>query len=172
MQVSVEKVSNIERRITIVVPANQVQEAYARQLDRFAKQANIKGFRPGKAPVTYIQQRFGDDARKEALGEVIQQALYEAINTQQLKPISQPQVQPKIGAPDQPLEFTATFEVLPEIDAVNFTMESVDKLTVEVSPDDINRVVDQLKKQYTKWNLVERAAQEKDRVVIDYYAIF
>ena len=95
MQVSVEKVSNVERRLTIVVPANQVEEAYAKHIERFAQNANIKGFRPGKAPRSFIQQRFGEDARKEALSEVIQKSLYEAITEQQLKPVSTPRVEPK-----------------------------------------------------------------------------
>lgn len=171
MQVSVEKVSNVERRLTIVVPANQVEEAYAKQIERF-KSANIKGFRPGKAPLSHIQQRFGEEARKEALGEVIQKALYSAIEEQKLRPVSMPRIETKITLPDQPLEFIASFEVLPEIENVNFTMDTIEKLSVAVNPDDVDRVVDQVIKQYMKWNSVKRPAQEKDRVVIDYYAIF
>jgi trigger factor len=172
MQVSVEKVSNVERRLTIVVPVNQVEEAYTKQINQFAKNANIKGFRPGKAPVTYIQQRYGEDARKEALSEVIQKALYEAITEQKLNPISTPRVEPKMMVPNQPLEFVASFEVLPDIEAIQCQVESIDKLTVDVTDSDVDRVVEQLTKQYTKWNVVDRAATEKDRVVIEYYAIF
>src|SRR3990167_6328137 len=172
MQVSVEKISNVERRLTIVVPTNQVEEAYAKQIDRYAKKANIKGFRPGKAPLSYITQRFGDDARKEALGEVIQKALHDAITEKQLRPITSPQVEPKVITPNQPLEFIASFEVLPEIEKIQFSMDQVEKLVVEIKPEDIDHVIEQLQKQYTKWNLVDRVASEKDRVVIDYYAIF
>jgi trigger factor len=172
MQVSVEKVSNVERRLTIIVPANQVEEAYAKHIDRFAKNANIKGFRPGKAPLSYIQQRFGGDARQEALNEVIQKSLYDAITEKQLQPVSQPRVEPKIMAPDQPLEFVASFEVLPEIEKVQFSMDNIEKLKVEVSEEDIDHVINQLKKQHTKWNVVDRSAANNDRVVIDYYAIF
>lgn len=172
MQVSVEKVSNVERRLTIVVPATQVEEAYAKQIDRFAKNANIKGFRPGKAPMSYIQQRFGDDARKEALSEIVQQTLYQAITEQKLKPVSTPRVEPKSMLADQPFEFTASFEVLPDIEQVKFSMDNIEKLNVDVTKDDVDRVIEQLRKQHTKWKVVERVAQEKDRVVIDYYAIF
>lgn len=172
MSVSVEKVSSVERRLTIVVPANQVEEAYAKHIERFAQNANIKGFRPGKAPRSFVEQRFGEDARKDALNDVIQKSLYEAIAEQQLKPVSTPRIEPKMMMANQPLEYVASFEVLPEIEKVNFTMDNVEKLQVEVTPEDINHVVEQLRKQYTKWNLVDRAAQEKDRVVIDYYAIF
>lgn len=172
MQVSVEKISKVERRLTITVPANQIEAAYAKQIDRFAKNANIKGFRPGKAPVSYIHQRFGEDARKEALSDVIQQSLYDAITSEKLQPISSPRVQPKNILANQPLEFTASFEVLPEIEAVNFKMNSIEKLDISIEQPDIDHVIAQLRKQFTKWKLVERPAQAKDRVVIDYYAIF
>lgn len=172
MQVSVEKVSNVERRLTIVVPADTVEQAYTQQIEMFAQKANIKGFRPGKAPMSVITQRYGDDARKEALSQVIQNALYQAIAEQKLKPVGAPQVEPKSILANQPLEFTATVEVLPEIEKVSFSLPTLEQLTVEVKDEDIQRVVDQLRKQYTKWNVVERAANKNDRVVIDYYAVF
>src|SRR5690349_15447995 len=124
MQVSVEKVSSVERRLTIVVPANQVEEAYTKQINQFASKANIKGFRPGKAPLSYIKERFGADARKEALNEVIQSSLYQALSDEKLRPVTTPQVEPKTILADQPLEFVASFEVLPEIETVNFTLDT------------------------------------------------
>ena len=172
MQVSVEKVSNVERRLTITIPANQVEEAYTKQINRFAQSANIKGFRPGKAPLSYIQQKFGNDARTEALNEIIQKSLYEAITEQNLRPVSTPRVEPKTIMANQPLEFVASFEILPEIEKVQFTLATLEKLNVDVLGDDVDRVIEQLCKQYTKWNVVERPAQTTDRVVIDYYAIF
>lgn len=172
MQVSVEKISKIERRLTIVVPANQIEEAYNKQIDEISKKANIKGFRPGKAPKSYITEKFGDDARKEAYSEVMQNALYQAIAEQQLKPISQPRIEPKITGPDQPFEFTASFEVLPEIEKVNFSLDKIEKPIVEVKAEDVDRVIEQLRKQYTKWDVVTREAKMNDRVIIDYYAIY
>ncbi len=82
MQVSVEKVSNVERKLTIVVPATKVEEAFSKQVNQFAQKANIKGFRPGKAPVSYIKQHYGDDMRREAMSKVIQEALYDALTEQ------------------------------------------------------------------------------------------
>jgi trigger factor len=172
MQVSVEKVSNVERRLTIVVPATRVEEAYTLQINQLAKNANIKGFRPGKAPMSFIQQRFGDDARREALSDVIQKSLEQAIADEKLNPISRPRIEPKTMTPDQPLEFVASFEVLPEIEKVKHDIQNIEKLVVEVTDADIKTVTTQLLKQYTKWNLVSRPAQNKDRVVIDYYSVY
>ena len=172
MQVSLEKINTVERRLTITVPSDQVEEEYTKQINKFAKTANIKGFRPGKAPLSYIQQHYGADVRKEALSEIIQKALYEAIAEKQLRPVSTPRVEPKMMMANQPLEFTAHFEVLPEIEKINFNMESIEKIEAEVSDQDITSVIDHLRKQQTKWREIEEAAQEKNRVVIDYYAIF
>lgn len=172
MQVSVEKVSNVERRLTIVVPANQIQEEYTKQINLFAKKANVKGFRPGKVPMSYIKRRFGDDVRKEALNEIIQKTLYAAITEKNLKPVSTPQIEPKFMTPDQPFEFVASFEVLPEIQKIQFSINHIEKPVVEVKDEDVNLIIEQLRKQQTKWNIVERAAHEKDRVVINYYLIF
>lgn len=172
MQVSVEKISNIERRLTIVVPAEQVKAAIDKQVNHIAKTAKLEGFRPGKAPVSYVQQRYGNEARKEALEEVMKNALYQAIAEQKLRPVNMPQIEPKAMLADQPFEFVALFEVLPEIENVQCSLPSIEKAIVEVKEEDVDRVISQLKKQYTKWAAVDRAAKEKDRVIIDYYAIF
>ncbi len=172
MQVSVEKISNIERRLTITVPVSQIEAAYTKQMDMLAKKANIKGFRPGKAPKSFIQQRFGGDARQEAYSEVIQSALQQALISEKLQPVSMPQVEPKVMTPDQPLEFTASFEVLPEVGEVKLAMASIERPVVDVKDEDVSLVIDQLLRQFTQWKEVDRVAREKDRVVIDYYAIF
>lgn len=172
MQVSVEKVSNVERKLTIVVPANTVEEAVAKQVTQFAQKANIKGFRPGKAPVSYIQQHYGEDMRREAMGKVIQEALYNALTEQKLNPVSTPEVEPKMMLANQPLEFVASFEVMPEIGSIEFKMDKLEKPVVAVTDEDINRVIEQLRKQYTKWAVVDRASIDKDRLVLEYYAIY
>ncbi|HTM62982.1 MAG TPA: trigger factor [Gammaproteobacteria bacterium] len=172
MQVSVEKVSTIERKLTIVVPANTVEEELSKQVTQFAQKANIKGFRPGKAPVSYIKQHYGEDMRREAMGKVIQNALYNALVEQKLTPVSTPEVEPKMMLADQPLEFVASFEIMPEITSIEFKMDKIEKPVTDVTDEDLNRVIDQLRKQYTKWNVIDRAAALKDRVVLEYYAIY
>lgn len=172
MQVSVEKISNTERKLTISVPAETVETAYSKKINELTKKANIKGFRPGKAPISYINQRFGAEARQEALSEVMQKAIYEAVTAEKLKPVSTPRVIPKVVAAGQPLEFEVSFEVIPDIEAVQFSMDSIEKLKVDISDADIDHVVGQLGKQFTKWHPVERPARNGDRVIIDYHAVF
>lgn len=172
MQVSVEKISNVERKLTIVVPANEVENAYTKQIDSFVKNSKLKGFRPGKAPRSFIEQQYGHEARREALTSVMQKSLHDAITEQKLRPVSTPSVIPKSFSYNEPLEFTATFEVLPEIDSINFKMDNIEKTNVDIIDQDIDYVINQLSKQYTQWKKVDREAKNKDRLVIDYYAIF
>lgn len=172
MQVSVENISNIERKLTIVVPASEVESVYQSRIQKLSQNVKMDGFRPGKAPKAFIEQRLGQDARKEAVTEVIQKSLYAAITEKQLMPVSTPRVEPKMMLADQPLEFTATFEVLPEITNIDFKLDKIEKLKVDITDQDVERVLNQLLKQYTNWQVVDRAAKEGDRVVLDYYMVY
>jgi trigger factor len=168
MQVSVEAPSKIERRVTVIVPVETVDEAYDKRIIDLTKTATVKGFRPGKVPVEYIKQRYGDSARQEALSEVIQSSLYAAINQEKLNPVGTPAVLPKTMMPGQPLEFVATFEVLPEVSEVHFDVDTLERVASTVTEDDIKKVIEHLRSQHVTWNKVDRPAQEKDQVVLDF----
>lgn len=172
MQVSVEKLSNVEHRLTITVPVDTVEQAYKNKISSFAKKANIKGFRPGKAPLGVIKQQFGQDAQHQVFNELIESAIKEAIEETKLNPVNVRQVTPKTIKVDQPLEFTVIFEVFPNIEKVQCEIGSIEKLSVDITPQDVSRVIEQLIKQHTKWKPVDRPAQAKDRVLIDYTSIF
>lgn len=168
MQTSIEKISNIERKITISIPVDQIESTYTKKLNEFAKKANIKGFRPGKAPLSYISQRFGQEIRFEVINEVMQNSIYEALKEHKLTPVSTPQVAPKEMGEGKPLEFEVTFEVIPEIEKVNFSMDEIEKLKVDITDKDIDYVLKHLAKQNAKWTDVDREAKKGDRVVLDY----
>jgi len=168
MQVSVESPSKLERRLTIIVPITKLNEVYDKRIAKLAKNAKIAGFRPGKAPLNIIKQHYGDSARQEALSDVIQSSLYDAINQEKLNPVGVPTVEPKMVAPDQPLEFIATFEVLPEIENLRFDVTTLEKHVATITQEDIERVINHLRSQHGQWKKVDRAAQEKDQLVIDF----
>lgn len=168
MQVSVEAPSKLERRLTVTVPVEKFNEAYDKRIAGLAKNAKIAGFRPGKAPLNVVKQRYGDSARQEALSDVIQSSLYDAINQEKLNPVGVPTVEPKMIMPDQPLEFIATFEVLPEVEGFRFEMNALEKQVATITDEDTQKVIDHLRAQHTTWAKVDRAAQDKDQVVIDF----
>jgi trigger factor len=168
MQVSVESPTKLQRRLTVTVPVEQMDAAYDERLSKLAKTAKVKGFRPGNVPLSHIKQLYGEAARQEALSDVIQSSLYAAINQEKLNPVGVPTVEPKNLTPGQPIEFIATFEVLPEIEDVKFEAKEIEKNIAVITEADVDKVVDRLSEQYITWKEVTRPAQDKDQVVIDF----
>lgn len=168
MQVSVEAPSKIQRRVTVVVPVQTLDKAYDQRIVKLSKTAKVNGFRPGKVPLDVIKQRFGDSARQEALSEVIQSSLYSAMEQEKLSPVGVPTVEPKTIVPGQPLEFVATFDILPIVESVNFNVPSIEKQVSTIKDEDVDRVIEHLREQHTTWTKVDRAAQEKDQAVVDF----
>jgi trigger factor len=168
MQVSVEAPNKLERRVTVVVPVETLEEAFNKRLSKLSKTVKVNGFRSGKIPLDYIKQRYGDTARQEALSEVIQSSLYAAINQEKLNPVGVPEVQPKSVFPGKPLEFIATFEVMPEVESVTFNLTTLEKQTAVIGDADIENVLAHLRSQHTSWHKVDRAAEDKDQVVLDF----
>lgn len=168
MQVSIESTSVLERRLTIGVPADRVESEVNSRLQQAAQNVRIKGFRPGKVPMNVIRQRYGAGVRQEVLGEVMSRSFYEAVQQEKLKPAGRPSIEPKSVEPGKDLEYVATFEVFPEVDARDYSSIEVVKLVAELSDQDVEKMIENLRKQAGTWDVVERAAEDGDQVVIDY----
>jgi trigger factor len=168
MQVSVENTSALERRMTIGVPAERIEAEVNKRLQQTARNAKIPGFRPGKVPMSVIRQRYEADARQEALGNVIQASFYEAVVEQKLNPAGAPAVEPKVVEKGKDLEYIATFEVFPEFEVAGFESIAVERLSAEVADQDLDNMLDILRKQNVRYEVVERAAQNEDRLNIDF----
>ena len=168
MQVSVENTSALERRMTIAVPAERVENEVNKRLQQTAQKAKIPGFRPGKVPMSVIRQRFEADARQEAVGDVIQSSFYEAVAEQKLAPAGQPSVEPKVLEKGKDLEFVATFEVFPEIKVGGLEAIAIERQQAEVADSDVDNMLDILRKQNTRFEAVERAAEKDDQLNIDF----
>jgi trigger factor len=168
MQVSIETTSNLERRLTIGVPAERVEKEVNARLQRAAQQARINGFRPGKVPMKVIRQRFGDGVRQEVLGEVMSQSFYEAVQQEKLKPAGRPAIEPKNLEPGKDLEYVAVFEVFPEVASQDYSAIEVVKPVAELTDQDLDKMIETLRKQQGSWVDVARAAQSGDQVNIDY----
>ncbi|WP_336335517.1 trigger factor [Pseudomonas putida] len=168
MQVSVENTSALERRMTIAVPAERVENEVNKRLQQTARRAKVAGFRPGKVPMSVIRQRFEADARQEAFGDLVQASFYEAIVEQKLNPAGAPAVEPKSFEKGKDLEFVAIFEVFPEFTVAGLESINVERLSAEVADADLDNMLEVLRKQNTRFETVERAAQNDDQVNIDF----
>ncbi len=168
MQVSVENTSALERRMSITVPAERIETQVNKRLQQTAQKAKIAGFRPGKVPMSVIRQRYEADARQEAVGDVIQASFYEAVVEQKLNPAGQPSVEPKVLEKGKDLEYIATFEVFPEFTVAGFDSIAVERLSADVADADLDNMLEILRKQNTRFEVAERAAQNEDQLNIDF----
>jgi len=168
MQVSIETLTGLERRMTIEVPAEEVESQVRSRLQEAAKTFNMKGFRKGKVPVKVIKNRFGEGMRQEVVGEVISQSWVEAVTKENVKPAGQPSIEPKNLEEGQNLEFIATFEVYPEIELKDFSAVTIEKKQAEILDTDIDKMIKTLREQRKTYKEVDRKSQEGDQVNVDF----
>src|SRR5579863_7838480 len=168
MQVSVESISKLERRMQVQVPAERVTQEIAARLKNLSRTARLKGFRPGKAPLKVIRQQFGSQIHREVIGELLQSSYAEAVTQKQLTPAGSPRIEPQSIDEGQDLKYTATFEVFPEVVLQPIESMELDRVTAEVTESDIDAMVERLRKQQMSYTPVTRAAAAGDKVTIDF----
>jgi len=167
MQVSVESVQGLERRMTVEVPAEQVEQAVEKRLQRIARSVRLDGFRPGKAPLRVVRQRFGEQARREAYGELIESSFQEAANQEKLRLAAEPRIELK-EAEGGALGYVATFEVMPEVTLNDLAGATLKRPVAAVEESDVDAMIESLRRQRTQWVEVERPAQDGDTVQISF----
>jgi trigger factor len=168
MQVSVESIGKLERRMQVQVPAERVSQEIAARLKDLSRTARLKGFRPGKAPITVIKQQFGPQVHREVIGELLQSSYEEAVTQKQLAPAGSPRIEPQSIDEGQDLTYVATFEVFPEVVTQPIEALHIDKVTAEVTETDIDAMIERLRKQQVGYFAVNRAAAAGDKVTIDF----
>jgi len=168
MQVSLETTSGLERRLTVGVPAQRIEDEVNKRLQQASKNVRLDGFRPGKVPFKVIRQRFGEGVRREVIGEVMGQTYQEAIMQEKLRPAGQPSIEPKQLDAGKDLEYVATFEVFPEVEARDLKESTIERHVAEVTDEDVDNIIEIFRKQQGSMQEVERAATEGDTVIIDY----
>jgi trigger factor len=168
MQVSVESVGKLERRMQVQVPAEQVSKEIATRLKELSRTARLKGFRPGKAPLTVIRQQFGQQVRREVIGELMQSSFAEAVTQNRLAPAGSPRIEPRTMAEGQDLTYVATFEVFPEVALQSVSSLSIERIVADVAESDVDAMIERLRKQQTKYAAVSRPAASADKVTVDF----
>lgn len=168
MRVSVETTSGLERRLTVGVPAEQVDTAVSQRLAEAAKNVRLPGFRPGKVPMRVMQQRFGAGVRQEVLGEVISRSFQDAVRQENLRPAGQPSIEARNFEPGKDVEYIATFEIFPVVEVREVSGLNVTRPRADVTDADVDEIIAVFRKQQGKLVAVERPAADGDTVVIDF----
>ena len=168
MQVSVENVSGLERRLKIAVPASQVEQAVNKKINQTARTIKIDGFRVGKVPVDVVKKRYGASIRAEALDDIIRDAYVGALQQSKLKIAGFPTIEPINFDEGKDIEFAAVVEVYPEVTVADFAALSVERPTSDVTDADIDTMIANLRRQRATWEESTEAAADQDRLTIDF----
>jgi len=169
MQVSVETTSGLERRLTVGIPAADIDGAVDLKIKDTASKVRINGFRPGKVPLREVKRRYGSSIREEVLGEMVNKHFYDAITQEGLAPAGMPQIDRVKDKTGEDFEFVAVFEVYPELPEVQgFEKIAVTRPVSEVNDADVEVMIQKLREQRAKYEDVERAAQDGDQLTIDF----
>lgn len=168
MQVSVESTGTLGRKITVQVPSEQIDSAVDKKLQDLSRSVKLDGFRPGKVPMKVVRQKFSGQVRQEVMGEMVQSTLYEAIDQENLKPAEGPKVESVDMKPGKTMEYSATFEVYPEVKLESLDGKEVEKIVVKIEDSDVDKMFEKLQTQHVNWEKVDRPAKEGDQLLITF----
>jgi trigger factor len=169
MQANLESLGTLERRLSVAVPMNEIEQEVDARLKRLSRTVRMHGFRPGKVPLKVVERQYGPQVRQEVLGETLQKTFGEAVRQQNLKVAGYPRFDPKPpteGASD--FEYSATFEVYPEVTLGDISGATITRSHLEVSDAEVDRTLDVMRKQRVRYEPADRAAQNEDRITISY----
>lgn len=168
MQVSVENLGGLGRRMKVQVPADTVDREIDQRLRSVGKRARLKGYRPGKIPFKVIKQRYGEQVRQEVLGDLLNRSFSEAVQQEKLVPAGGPKIEPAPLKQGEAFEYTAEFEVYPEVSLNKIAGIEVVRRVADIEDEDVDRVVENLRQQRATWEPVDRPAIKGDQVMVDF----
>jgi trigger factor len=168
MQISVETIEGLKRRMTVELPAESFEEAVNKRYRSLAKTTRVHGFRPGKVPLGVIKNRFGKQVRQEVIGEAVQNGLLEALRQENLHPAGNPEVDVMPLEEGKGPKFTATFEVYPEIELASLDGVKIEKPVAQITDEDVENTLNVIQLQHTQLTQVERPAREGDTLIVDF----
>ena len=160
--------SALERRIDVVVALSDVEREVDKRLKQMSRTVKMPGFRPGKVPLKIVAQSYGDQARNDAIGAALDRAFGEKVREQKLRVAGNPRVEPKDAANDSQLEFSAVFEVYPEIVVGDIAAREIETPALAVGDAELEKTIEALRKQRVVFTPAGRPAQKEDKLVIDF----
>jgi trigger factor len=168
MQVSLTATGGLERRLEVAVPATEVASEVEQRLKNISRTARLKGFRPGKAPITVVRKQFGEQVHQDVVSDLIRSSFAQALSQEKLTPAGGPRIEPITMAPGAELKYAAIFEVLPEIKLKALDSMAIERPTAAVTDTDIDAMIESMRRQKPVFTTVERPAQDTDRVTLDF----
>ena len=170
MQVSVENISTVETHLKIQVPPDEVKKQIDARLREIGKQVQLKGFRPGRIPFSILNQRYGKQATQEVVQQTAQSALRQAVEQESLRIAASPRVETEPKLDESGLEINAIIETYPELGEIDVSSLSMERPDVSVVDQDVNDMLETLKKQRIEWNDVDRKPTDGDQALVEYTA--
>ena len=159
--------NDLTKNVIIEIPKKTLDETIEKNLFIIGKKAKVKGFRSGKIPVSVLKKHYGAEAYQDAVSDLLQKGYSEAVNKDNYKPISSPDINP-IDGNDECLKFSASFEVLPEINLQNLDKIIINKPEIDITDNDLDRMMEKLKKQKRKWKNVTSKSKKGNQVNINF----
>ena len=168
MQVTETNADGLKREFKIVIPAGDLENQVNDRLTQLGQSIRLPGFRPGKVPQSLLRQRYGNAIRGEVLEHTVQESSAEAMREQNLRPALPPKVEIVSANEGADFEYTMAVEVLPDVPAPEFNTLGLERLSIDIPDDDIDKAVERIAEQYRKAEPVKRAAKKGDIAVIDF----
>ena len=170
MQTTLESLGQLTRRLNVAVPIAQIETEVQKRLARLAKTAKVAGFRPGKVPLRMVAQQYGQQVRSDVISDAVNESFSDAVRAQNLRVAGYPRIERRDDAASsqEALEFSAVFEVYPDVSVPDVSSAVINRPKAEVTTADIDRTLEVLRKQRTKYTAMQRPAQAGDRVVVNF----
>jgi len=168
MQVSLTATGGLERRLEVAVPATEVASAVEQRLKTISRTARLKGFRPGKAPITVVRKQFGEQVHQEVVTDLMRSSFAQALDQEKLTPAGGPRIEPIAVGPGTDLRYAAVFEVLPEIRVHSPESIAIERPSAAVTDDDLSAMIESMRRQRPVFSPVERPSRQTDRVIVDF----
>ena len=173
METTVETLGDLERRLSVAVPVADIEGEVSKRLSNLARTAKIAGFRPGKVPVSILARQYGPQLRSDVITEAVQSRFNEAVQKERLRIAGAPRIEPRQpgaapGGVRDALEFSAVFEVYTDVEIGDLSQISVRRPVAEVTPADIDRTIEILRRQRASYDAVARPARSGDRVRVNF----
>ena len=168
MLVKVESTGTLERRMRVELPAERIEQEVESRLKSVGRTAKLKGFRPGKVPPKVVRRHYGVQVRQEVLSDLMNKSYSDAIAQENLQPVARPRIEPEIAEGGKDFAFVATFDVMPEVKLTDLDKIEVTRAVIEITDEDCDDMLQNLRKQRSAWKPVLRESDENDRVIIDF----